>query len=174
MNNKTSQCTHIFYTAFLTVFICSHCCSDRKTPVRFYWRAQLNYGERLVFRWKTVKHKDTTWMKPQRIKTETKSQINIFTRTQNERQSSYSPSVLSDLFSPFVVCCFKNKVFCACRSQSKHHWTKNNLSWDLERRETETLDFTQAASLQQHLPLISLFSPPPLWFTAENCLRQGV
>lgn len=136
--------------------------SDRKTRVRFYWRAQLNYGEGEGLR-------DT--MKPQRIQTEAKSQI--FTRPQTERQSSYSASVLSDLFSPFVVCCFKNKVLCAHRSQSKHHWRKNNLSWDLERRETETLDFTQAASLQQHLPLISLFSPPPLWFTAENCLRQG-
>lgn len=122
--------THIFFTAFLTVFTCFH----SLTTVNVYCE-----GEAL--RNTMISHN------------ELRQKSQIFTQT--ERQSSCSASVLSDLFSPFVVCRFKNKVFCAHRSQSKHHWRKNNLSWDLERRETETLDFTQAASLQQHLPLIS-------------------
>lgn len=128
MNN-----THIFFTAFLTVFTCSH----SLTTVNVYCEGEALRNTMISREWN---HNE---LRP-------KSQI----FTQTERQSSCSASVLSDLFSPFVVCCFKKKVFCAHRSQSKHHWRKNNLSWDLERRETETLDFTQAASLQH----FSLFS----------------
>lgn len=122
--------THIFFTAFLTVFTCFH----SLTTVNVYCEGEALRNTMIS-------------------QNELRQKSQIFTQT--ERQSSCSASVLSDLFSPFVVCRFKNKVFCAHRSQSKHHRRKNNLSWDLERRETETLDFTQAASLQQHLPLIS-------------------
>lgn len=88
--------THIFFTAFLTVFTCFH----SLTTVNVYCE-----GEAL--RNTMISHN------------ELRQKSQIFTQT--ERQSSCSASVLSDLFSPFVVCRFKNKVFCAHRSQSKHH-----------------------------------------------------
>lgn len=88
--------THIFFTAFLTVFTCFH----SLTTVNVYCE-----GEAL--RNTMISHN------------ELRQKSQIFTQT--ERQSSCSASVLSDLFSPFAVCRFKNKVFCAHRSQSKHH-----------------------------------------------------
>lgn len=128
--------THIFFTAFLTVFTCFH----SLTTVNVYCEGEALRNTMISHEWNHNELRQTS---------------QIFTQT--ERQSSCSASVLSDLFSPFVVCCFKKKVFCAHRSQSKHHWRKNNLSWDLERREPKRL-ISLKLRLCSSISLLFLFS----------------
>lgn len=142
--------THIFFTAFLTVFTCFH----SLTTVNVYCEGEALRNTMISHEWNHNELRPTS---------------QIFTQT--ERQSSCSASVLSDLFSPFVVCCFKKKVFCAhgARASTTEGKTTSPGIW---REGNRNAWFHSSCVFAAASPSY-FFSPPPPWFTAGNRLRQG-